>query len=80
MTFSMIQFQDDLANKMLGMVSFQRHFANDARSRAGFSKQGRRRVKRAAISSLVARGYKESFARKIVQDAQDYACLLYRAD
>lgn len=79
MQFDLIQYQDDLALQMLSMPSFQRYFAGDAYANAGYSQSGRRRTKRAAIKVLTDLGYPDRQARIIVQDAQDYAGLLYNA-
>lgn len=78
--FSQVKFQEDLANKMLGLPSFVRLFANDARANCGLSRKGRRRTKSAAISLLIARGYSEDVARVVVNDACDFARVLYEAN
>ena len=72
-----IEWQEQFAKRVLGLLSFQRYFADDPRARSWRSQKARWNVKLKAQRELIEAGYPEQAAWWIVNDAIDYASLLY---
>lgn len=75
--FNLINYQEDLANRMLAMKSFRIAFSKDKDN--GFASRGRDRNWYAETQKLIEIGYTRSQALAIYKDTLDYAKLIYHA-